>query len=378
MSATLEHNQLTGPMPGPPPTRTPLDLHRRLPGYRPTPLIDAAPLAGELGIDRVWLKDETVRLGLPSFKIMGASWAAIQALSAHLGEDLSALPAVEDIADRLAPYRPLTLAAATDGNHGRALARVAALLGLTARIFVPATMAPARCRAIAGEGAEVVSIEGGYDEAVARAAGAAGPRCLVISDTSWPGYEAVPRQVIDGYSTILWEVADELARRGEPQPDLVLAQLGVGAFAAAVARHAKPTGARLVGVEPVTADCVRASLAAGRVVTVATSETIMSGLHAGTASMVAWPYVAAGLDAVLTIDDAVAIDGVRRLGGLGVLAGECAGAAVGALVHLTTDATARAALGIDGTTQALLFLTEGPTDPGAIRRILTAPTEHPG
>jgi len=376
MRAIFQPNHLAGPVPGPAPPRAPLELHRRLPGYAPTPLIDATPLAAELDVARVWLKDETVRLGLPSFKVLGASWAAIRALSEHIGEDLAALPAVADMADRLRRHRPLALAAATDGNHGRALAHVASLLGLAARIFVPATMAPARRHAIAGEGAEVVLVDGGYDDAVARAAAAAGPRCLVISDTSWPGYEVVPRDVVDGYSTILWEVADELERRGEPQPDLVLAQLGVGAFAAAVTRQAKPPGTRLIGVEPLAADCVRASLAAGCVVTVATGTTIMSGLDCGTPSIVAWPWLAAGLDAVLAIEDAIAADGVRRLARLGVLAGECAGAAVGTLAHLATDAAARAALGIDGETQALLFLTEGPTDPLAIRRILAARREQ--
>ncbi|MGH2805398.1 MAG: pyridoxal-phosphate dependent enzyme, partial [Thermoleophilaceae bacterium] len=321
MRAVLQHNPRAGEVPGPAPTRTPLDFHRRLPGYEPTPLVDAAPLARELGIGHVWLKDETERLGLPSFKVMGASWGVIRALSEHVGEDLSALPTVEHIARRLRSHGPLTLAAATDGNHGRALARLGSMLGLAARIFVPAAMAPARRRAIAGEGADLVIVEGGYDDAVARAAGAAGRRCLVISDTSWPGYEDTPRHVIDGYSTILWEVGDELERRGEPPPDLVLAQLGVGAFAAAVARHLKGNDGhcRVVGVEPLAADCVRASLAVGRIVTVATSETVMSGLHCGTASLVAWPYVEAGLDAILAIDDAIAVDGVRRLARLGVL-----------------------------------------------------------
>jgi len=175
-------------------------------------------------------------------------------------------------------------------------------------------------------------------------------------------------------------LADELKRRGDPPADLVLVQLGVGAFGAAVARHVRHaygSSTRIVGVEPLAADCVRASLAAGRVVTTQTTGTIMSGLDCATPSAVAWPYLAAGLDAVLAIDDAVAVDGVRRLASMDVIAGECAGAAAGALAHLVGDEAARDDLGIDRDTRALLFLTEGATDPEAIEWILARPEQRP-
>ncbi len=113
----------------------------------------------------------------------------------------------------------MTLAAATDGNHGRAVARMAALLQFQSRIYVPAGTAQARIDAIASEGAQVDVINGTYDQAVERSARDAGERCLVISDTSWPGYEDVPRWVMDGYSTIMCEIDDELARCDEPGPE---------------------------------------------------------------------------------------------------------------------------------------------------------------
>src|SRR5690606_30715897 len=94
------------------------------------------------------------------------------------------------IADQLGPLR---LVAATDGNHGRAVARMAHLLGLDARILVPAGTAGARIDAIASEGADVIEVPGTYDDAVSMSADMAGDRDLVISDTSWPGYEDPPR-----------------------------------------------------------------------------------------------------------------------------------------------------------------------------------------
>src|SRR5829696_3709197 len=171
----------------------PLRFHRALPGYAATPLIDAPELAAEWGVGRVRLKFERERFGLPAFKFLGASWAA----RALLGEP---------------PHDPsLELVAATDGNHGRAVARVARLAGVGATILVPAGTVRARIDAIEREGATVRVVDGSYDDAVRASAELADERRLLLSDTSWPGYEEVPRRVIEGYATIFAE-ADEQCR----------------------------------------------------------------------------------------------------------------------------------------------------------------------
>ena len=150
------------------PDRSPLRFHRRIPGYEETPLVEAPRLAEALRVGKVLVKDESSRLGLPAFKILGASWAVYRALEERLpGGTFGDWETFEDLRVRLEPLRPLNLVAATDGNHGRALARVARLLGLGARVFVPEDMVSARREAIAGEGAEVV-VRGTYDEAVKR------------------------------------------------------------------------------------------------------------------------------------------------------------------------------------------------------------------
>ncbi|HEV7127794.1 MAG TPA: pyridoxal-phosphate dependent enzyme, partial [Ktedonobacterales bacterium] len=182
--------------------REPLAFHRRLAGYAPTPLVDAPTLAARLGIARLWIKDESSRLGLPAFKLLGASWATYRALMARLDAAPAPWATQDELCERVRPLLPLTLTTATDGNHGRAVAHMAALLGLDAQIFVPAGTAAARIAAIQSEGATVTVVDGTYDDAVAQAARQASERCLVISDTSWPGYEAVPHWVIEGYSTI--------------------------------------------------------------------------------------------------------------------------------------------------------------------------------
>src|SRR5215208_4336510 len=363
---------------GPYPDRTPLRFHRRLPGYEETPLVDAPKLAGALGVGKVFAKDESNRLGLPAFKVLGASWAVYRALEERLGEDFGDWEEIWELEEHLEPSLPLSLVAATDGNHGRAVARVARLLGLGAKIFVPGDMTVARREAIAGEGAEVILVEGTYDEAVERSAEEEGEDALVISDMSWPGYERIPWWVIEGYSTMLWEIEDELARRGEAGPDLVVVQAGVGAFGAAVARHfrspAASTHPKLMSVEPASADCLLESVAAGRIVSVpGPHDSIMSGLNCGRPSLVAWPVVSRSIDLLVAVDDEPAREAIRLTAEAGVVSGETGAAGLGGLLELLRSEEgeeARRTLGVSGQTRVLLFNCEGATDPDAYRRIM--------
>jgi diaminopropionate ammonia-lyase len=362
---------------GPYPDRTPLRFHRRLPGYEETPLVDAPKLAGTLGVGKVFVKDESSRLGLPAFKVLGASWAVYRALEERLGEGFGDWAEIRELEERLGPLRPLSLVAATDGNHGRAVARVARLLELGAKIFVPEDMVLARREAIADEGAEVIVVDGTYDEAVERSAREAGERTLVISDMSWPGYERIPSWVIEGYSTMLWEIDDELERRNEAGPDLVVVQVGVGAFAAAVARHFRSPEAsshpKLMSVEPASADCLLESVAAGRIVSVpGPHDSIMSGLNCGRPSPVAWPAVSRGIDLLIAVDDEPAHEAMRLVAESGVVSGETGAAGLGGLLEIlrTEETEVRQTLGIGDETRVLIFNCEGATDPDAYRRIM--------
>ncbi len=326
----------------------PLHFHRALPGYEATPLIEAPELADEWGVGSVRLKFEAERFGLPAFKFLGVSWAAQRLL----GEP---------------PHDPgLELVAATDGNHGRAVARVARTAGLRATILVPAGTVRARIDAIAGEGATVEVINGSYDDAVRRSAEMAGPRRLVLSDTSWPVYEEVPRWVIEGYATIFHEIEEQAAGG----IDITFVPIGVGALAAAAARHLAGRS-RLAGVEPTSAACMLESARAGEITEVPGPHgSIMAGLNAGLPSMVAWPLVSGSFDIFGAAEDTVAIEGIRRLAELGLAAGECSGGAVGAAGRLLADPDAREALDADTDTSVLVLLTEGVTDPEAYARLV--------
>jgi diaminopropionate ammonia-lyase len=329
-----------------------------MPGYRPTPLVDLPKLAAELGVAAVFVKDETDRLGLPAFKILGASWAVNRALSRRSGFD-SPARSLTELRERSAP---VTLVTATDGNHGHALARVAALLGLAARIYVPAGTAIETVQTIANEGAKVVQTDLVYDEVVwAAASSTAGHRDdLLIQDTAWQGYEQIPQWIVEGYATLFDEIDVQLD--GRPV-HLIAVPSGVGSLLQAAFQHHHPALRQQpahLAVEPVTAACVTASLAAGKQVSVDTSApTIMAGLNCGTISAIAWPVIRDGLDASVAVTDDQARAGMRRLHELGVTAGPCGGASLAGACAALGEADRRAALGIGDDSALVLISTDG-------------------
>ncbi|MFF8832512.1 pyridoxal-phosphate dependent enzyme [Streptomyces sp. NPDC015131] len=360
----------------PPPPAAVQEFHASLDGYAPTPLTELPALAPELGVGRVYVKDESSRLGLPAFKALGVTWAVHRVLATT----------------RAPGGGPLTLVTATDGNHGRAVARSARLLGQRASVFVPQGVHPSAVAAIAAEGAEVTAVAGPYDEAVRRAADAArGPGAVLVQDTAWPGYEEIPGWIVEGYSTLFAEVDAQLgvpeaaggARAGggsvrdapeEGGPVVVVVPAGVGSLAQAAVTHyrSRPAGpggraAALMVVEPRSAACVLAGLVRGRAVTVATGETVMAGLNCGTPSSIAWPRLRDGLDAAVAVTDAAALRAARDLAALGVAAGPCGAASLaGARAALTGEGARerRDALGVHPGARVaprlVLLNTEGP------------------
>jgi diaminopropionate ammonia-lyase len=377
--STLYVNHGTAPLPaGARPGPEVRAFHPRLPGYAPTPVHDLPALAPAAGVGRVLVKDESSRLGLPAFKVLGASWATYRLLCDRLGREPSWSTPADLAAVVAAELGPLRLVAATDGNHGRAVAHMAALLGLAATILVPEGTAAARIDAIASEGAEVVVAPGTYDDAVVLAAGMADDRTLVVSDTSWPGYEDVPRRVIEGYATIFAELADQVT---DPI-DVVVVPLGVGALGAAAgaclrAGREPADGPLLVGVEPDSAACVMAAVRAGHVVEVpGPHDSIMAGLNCGLASPLALPTVAAAFEAFVAIDDDRCRTAMRALAGEGLDVGETGAAALAGLTAVTDEH--RSELPLPPGATVLLLATEGVTDPANWERIVGRPPRRLG
>ncbi|MGW9596779.1 diaminopropionate ammonia-lyase [Streptomyces chartreusis] len=329
-------------------------FHAALPDYAPTPLLELPQLAAELGIGRVFVKDESCRLGLPAFKALGAFWAVHRTL-------------VERAADNK-ELGSVTLVTATDGNHGRAVARMARLLGQHAHVFVSHSVHPQAVAAIAAEEAKVTQVSGPYDEAVRLAAEAASsPDAVLVQDTAWAGYERVPGWIVEGYSTLCSEVDEQLAAEGVVEgPDLVAVPVGVGSLAQAVITHYRSRPLRyapaLLSVEPEAAACVLESLTAGEIVSVTTGETSMAGLNCGTPSSLAWPYLRGGLDASVAVTDCDSARAAADLAAAGVSSGPCGAAALAGLRAALTGVGAeerRTALGLGPSSVVVLLSTEG-------------------
>ncbi len=356
-----------------PPPEAIAAFHRRMPAYSPTLLLDAPDLARQLGVRRILVKAETRRMGLPSFKILGASWATYQAICAHIGHEPEPWGNINELAANLAHLKPFKLATATDGNHGRAVSFMARLLGFSAEIFVPQGMARARIKAMESEGAVVHIVDGDYDDAVARAGEEAGENCIVVSDTSWPGYETIPAQVIEGYTTIFSEVDEAIDASDLEHPDMVVVPMGVGAFMAAAVTHYR-SGQRtptIVGVEPSTANCVQVSALEGGITHVpGPHRSIMVGLNCGRPSLIAWPRLSSGIDWLVSVDDDEARQAMRDLAAAAVVAGETGAASLAGLKALLSSDDAGVALPNRADSTILIVVTEGATDPAAYESIV--------
>ena len=358
-----------------PETREPWHAHRSLPGYQPTELRDCPQLATLLGVGTVLVKDESMRLGLPSFKILGASWASLTAIQRAWCPPTGASPTLQSVTAGLDRTEGRGLVAATDGNHGRGVARIASMLGLSATILVPAGTAQARIDAIEAESARVEVVDGTYDDAIAASAALADDDHLVISDTSWEGYEEVPRAVIAGYSTMFHEIDDAMSAQRLPSPDLVSVQAGVGAFAAAALRHFRAGAAgapKTAVVEPAGANCLLASARAGELTLVPGPHTSsMAGLNCGLPSQLAWPVVLAGCDTFIAISDDHTEHAMRALAASGIEAGESGAAGLAGLLALAEcDGATREQAGLHPQACVLVVNTEGATDPANYRRVL--------
>ncbi|WP_230533778.1 diaminopropionate ammonia-lyase [Microvirga roseola] len=338
----------------------------------PTPLHILRALAAKLGVGAIHIKDEGFRLGLGSFKALGGSYAVTQLV---LEEAKRQLGRPVDVAELHTPEvhaaaAAMTVACATDGNHGRSVAQGAQLVGARAAIFVHSGVSDERVAAIARFGAQMIRVEGTYDDSVAEAARVAAQKgWIVVSDTSWPSYERIPGLVMQGYTAMVREALRQLP---EP-PTHVFVQAGVGGVAAAVAGHLalalgdqRPT---FVVVDPARAACLFETARAGHPVKIDHSEpTIMAMLECYEPSLVAWRVLSRVADAFMTVDEEDAVAVMNRLArpvgdDPAIVAGESGGVGLAGLIRAAADPEIRAALDLNEVSRVFVINTEGATDP---------------
>jgi diaminopropionate ammonia-lyase len=347
----------------------------------PTPLVPLPALAAQLGIAGLYIKDEGQRLGLGSFKALGGTHAVIRCMLVEAAARLGRACIAQQVRDPevSAVAATMTMACATDGNHGLAVAAGAQMVGAQAAIFVHSHVSAARVDALAARGARVIHVAGNYDDAVAEARRAcAAEGWTLIADTSWPGYEHTPMLVMQGYTVLVREALDQLPTL----PTHWFVQAGVGGLAGAVAAYLscvlgthRPT---LVIVEPHRAACLYQSAVAGKRVRIApAAATVMAMLECFEPSLVAWRILCRTAYAFMMVEDADAIAAMRRLarplsGDTAIVAGESGGAGLAGLVKVAGDPGARAALDLGPDAQVMLINTEGATDPGRYAQLVDA------
>jgi len=357
-----------------------MPLHHSLPEFEQTPLHELDSLAGELGVGKIFVKDESFRFGLKAFKALGASYAIYRFLEEVLGKAGERIPSAGKfyMTDNWLSKNRYTFCTATDGNHGRGVAWITRKLHQRAVIYMPSESVQSRVESIQNEGAEVVLIDGGYDKAVEQCRRDSNKNdWQMISDTSWEGYEKIPRWIQAGYITLFREVRDQLVRRNI---DCVFIQGGVGALLAAGTWFFNEyfPAAKIVSVEPIGADCLLRSAESkdGLPVTIGGhASTIMAGLNCGTPSKIAWPIIQKGVDLFIAISDNYTRTAIRKYygGKPRVISGESGAAGLAGLLAMRGDTKLHEAfdgLGLSKKSNILVLNTEGDTDPVNFDRIV--------
>ncbi|MCF8090949.1 MAG: diaminopropionate ammonia-lyase [Desulfotignum sp.] len=355
-------------------------FHCSLPGYRPSPLVRLPGLAGYLGINQLFVKDENYRFDLKAFKVLGASYAMAKCLGEVIGLKDDELTYHNIIAHKLA-YDHLTFVTATDGNHGRAVAWAAKLFGCKAVVYLPKGSSPIRLEAIKKYGAQASITGMNFDDSVMHASRKAQEKgWTLLQDTSWEGYEKVPLHIMQGYSTLITE---SIGQGKENLPTHVFVQAGVGSFAAAMVASlvslAGGDAPTFIVVEPEGAPCLFESIKkGGRVRIKGGLDTIMAGLSCGEPSLMGWQILKSAASAFLMCSDEVARRGMKVLGNPlaedpCIISGESGAVTLGALFEIMSDKEnmkIRQDIGLVSDSRVLLFSTEGDTDPGVYRDIV--------
>jgi len=364
-----------------------LRFHQSFPEYNITPLVKLEHLARELGIKELYVKDESYRFGLNAFKVLGGSYA----IAREIGQRLRLPESELNYATLVLPevrkqLGELTFVTATDGNHGRGVAWTAQRLGQRAVVFMPKGTAAERLENIRKLGADASITDVNYDDAVRMAQNYAKLHGgVVVQDTSWEGYNEIPQYIMQGYTTMGYEIMQQLKEYGDVKPTHVFLQAGVGAMAGAmvgfIADYYKEERPQIVVVEPNNADCLyRTALANdGRLHNVGGAlHSIMAGLCCGEPCSLGWQQLAAYADYFVSMPDKAAALGMRILGNplpgdTDIISGESGAVGVGLLAAALREKQLKRladSIKLNENSVAVCISTEGATDAENYYRIM--------
>ena len=360
-----------------------IDFHRSLSGYKPTPFIELTNISNDLEVGKIIVKDESGRFGIKAFKALGASYAIFRVLKKIWEEKYGTGFDFQSFRDeeKLNKLGKFTFCAASDGNHGKAVAWTSKMLGHNSVIFMPSETVKSRIRNIEAENGKVVVVDGTYDDCVRVASAEAKKNGWhEIADTAYPGYTDIPSWVLNGYSTLFREMEEKISEYNIGKNDFIFLQAGAGAFAASGASWlTKQLGAdrpKIVIVEPLEASCYLESIIEGKAVaTKGKMETIMAGLNCGVPSTLAWPILKDSADLFITIPDSYAEEAMRLYASEGIVSGESGASGLAGLIALMTDSSLKEAkekIRIGKDSKVILVNTEGDTDPENYKKIIAS------
>ena len=351
---------------------TAYNFHKTLPGYLPSPLLNLKHFAQEIGIRDCYIKDESQRLGLNAFKVLGASYAMAEEIKKYVPEGQSNL-SFESIKSHKTSIKDLTFVTATDGNHGRAVAWCAEQYGCRTVVFMPKGSSEIRLKSILEHKAKAEITELNYDETVKYAESEAiKNNWVLLQDSSWPGYTEVPRNIMVGYKTMVQEFFEQTS----DWPTHVIAQAGVGSFAASIFSSfisSTKQQPKFILLEPSGAACFFNSVKVGDKKPHLTPDlnTMMAGLSCGMPSILAWDIIVPIADIFAICEDNIAIKGMQILsqpteGDPSIISGESGAVPIGFLHEVATNplySDLKDQLQLDVSSKVLFFSTEGDTDP---------------
>ncbi len=357
-------------------------FHKSLPAYQSTQLKSLTAAAAKYGVGAIFVKDESSRFGLKAFKGLGGSYAVFRSLCERFGMDpLSAAYCDFQAPEVREKCKDLTFVTATDGNHGKGVAWAASLFGCRSYVLMPKGTVEVRRQAIEDAGASAAVItDGNYDQAVAFAARLAEEKgWILVQDTSWEGYEDVPRWIVEGYLTMAEEACEQMHGR---VPTHVFLQAGVGAMAGGIAGYFlnryPDCPPKITLAEPETVACVLLSAEAddGESHSVEGDPvTVMAGLNCGTPCGITWPVLRDGVSFYCACSDRITEEGMRAYadppgGDPAVVSGESGAVTYGLLRRILQDQELRKLWGMDENSVILLISTEGDTDPENYARVV--------
>lgn len=363
-------------------------FHESFPQYSKTPLAKLDQMASHLGLQNVFVKDESYRFGLNAFKVLGGSYAMAKYIADKVGKDISELPYAVLTSDKLREeFGQTTFYTATDGNHGRGVAWAANKLKQKCVIYMPIGTTQTRLEHILKENATATIEDLNYDDCVRKASAEAdaSPNGVIVQDTAWEGYEEIPTWIMQGYGTMAYEADEQLGEYGCERPTHIFIQAGVGSLAGAVqgyfANRYAGNEPKVVVVEADVAACLYKGAVAGdgeiRMVG-GDMLTLMNGLACGEPSTISWDILRNHVHTFVSCPDWATAKGMRTLaapmkGDTPVTAGESGAVTMGLLYQIMKNEEykdLKEHLGLDETSKVLMFSTEGDTDPGRYRSIV--------